>query len=215
MKIAIFGATGMVGSAIVSEALTRGHCVIALSRHPKTDVNIEQLTAQAVDVADSEALDPILAKADAAVLTIRLAPGHEARLASLTQRFLDVAARHHTRVLVIGGAAPLRSPNRPDRLLIDDPAFVPEAWQMIARASLNQFRICQEHRYKNWVYLSPPATLERGERTGHYRRGTTTLLTDENGVSRISTSDLAIAVIDELDTPGDDQHFTVAQGLPV
>ncbi|WP_224760468.1 hypothetical protein [Salinibacterium sp. ZJ450] len=88
---------------------------------------------------------------------------------------------------------------------------MPDAWKTIAQASLDQFIGCQEHPYNGWVYLSPPAILEAGERTGRYRRGTTTLLTDENGVSRIAAPDLAIAVIDELESPSKGQHFTVAE----
>lgn len=210
MRIAVLGATGMAGSAIVSEALNRDHHVLAASRRPTTaNTNKERLMVRPVDVADPDAVDAVLADADVAVLTIRLAPGEEDRLAPLTRGVLDAAAHHGTRTLIVGGSAPLRSPNDPDRLLIDDPDHVPEAWKSIARASLDQFRTCTAHAYTGWVYLSPPAVFEPGDRTGSYQRGTTTLLTDANGVSRITAPDFAIAVLDELEHPSDDQHFTV------
>lgn len=215
MRIAVIGATGMAGSAIVTEALTRGHHVTALSRRPTADPRDGRLTTQALDVADADALDQVLAATDAAVLTIRLAPGQESRLAPLTCGFLDAAARQGTRVLIVGGSAPLRSPTDPDRLVIDDPDYVPAAWKTIAQASLDQFRVCQEHSYNRWVYLSPSAVLEPGRRTGGYRRGTTRLLIEDNGASRITAADLAIAVIDELENPGEEQHFTVARDTPV
>lgn len=213
MRIAVFGATGMAGSAIVSESLTRGHHVIAASRRPATagPGEEERLAARAVDVADVDAVDAVLADADAAVLTIRLAPGEENRLAPLTRGVLDAAARHGTRLLIVGGSAPLRSPNHPERLLIDDPDHVPEAWKSIAQASLDQFHACQEYPNARWVYLSPPAIFESGDRTGRYRRGATTLMTDADGTSRITAPDFAIAVLDELEQPGRDRHFTVAQ----
>lgn len=210
MRIAVFGATGMAGSAIVTEAIARGHHVTALSRNPHKTSDEPRLDVHAVDVAETDALDPILAETDAAVLTIRLAPGEEHRLAPLTRGVLDAAARQGTRVLIVGGSAPLRSPNHPDRLLVDDPDHVPEAWKQIAGASLEQFQTCRAHRHEGWVYLSPPAVLEPGERTGSYQRGTTTLITDEQGASRITAPDLAIAVLDELERPGADRHFTVA-----
>ena len=90
------------------------------------------------------------------------------------------------------------------------PDHVPAAWQSAARASLAQFRVCQAHLYDGWTYLSPPAVLEPGNRTGFYRRGTTTLLTDDNGDSRITTPDLATAVLDEHELPSAERHFTVA-----
>ncbi len=102
-------------------------------------------------------------------------------------------------VAAAGGAARLRSPNHPDRLLIDDHTFVLAEWQTIARASLDQFTRCLQHPYAGWVYLSPPALLEPGEGTGRYRRGTTTLFTDETGASRIVAPDLALAVVDEVE----------------
>ncbi|WP_293697572.1 NAD(P)-dependent oxidoreductase [uncultured Agrococcus sp.] len=211
MKIAVFGATGMAGSAIVTEALSRHHRVTAVSRHSSPRIEHERLGSRRFDVADSAALDALLSGMDAAVLTIRLAPGEESRLAPLTQGFLDVAALHRTQVLVVGGASPLRSPAHPDRLLITDPDYVPAAWRTLAQASLEQFEVCSQHTYGGWVYLSPPAVLEEGERVGGYRRGATTLLTDENGVSRITAADLAVAVVDELESPGNAQHFTVSQ----
>ncbi|SJM68685.1 NAD(P)-dependent oxidoreductase [Gulosibacter sp. 10] len=212
MRIAVFGATGMAGSAIVAESASRGHHVLALSRHPRPDeARGTRITQMAADVGDPAALDPALSEVDAAVLAVRLAPGDEHRLAALTRGLLDAAERRDAPVLVIGGSAPLRSPSDPGTLLIDDPEHVPEAWRRIARASLEQYRACAAHPYRGWVYLSPPAMLERGEQSGGYRRGTTTLLVDEHGRSRIAAADLALAVLDELEHPGRDRHFTVVQ----
>lgn len=42
MRIAVLGATGMAGSAIVAEALDRGHHVTALSRHPRAVAGIDR-----------------------------------------------------------------------------------------------------------------------------------------------------------------------------
>ncbi|OYO18624.1 NADH-flavin reductase [Enemella dayhoffiae] len=208
MRIAVFGSTGMVGANVVAEALDRGHDVDAVSRNPVASA-LDRLTGHAVDVADRAAVAGVLSQVDAAVLTIRLAPGEEHQIAPLTQGFLEAAAG--TRVLIVGGSAPLRTPNDPGRLVIDDPRFVPEQWQPIARASLAQFHVWQEFRDAGAVYLSPPAVLEPGVRAGRYRRGGTTLLVDADGRSAISAADLAIAVVDELEQPCREPHFTVAQ----
>lgn len=210
MKMAVFGATGMAGSRIVVEGLHRGHRLVALSRNATDPIGHERLISRALDVADAAAVESVLATVDAAVLTIRLQPGAESGLAPLTRGFLDAAQRCGTRVLIVGGAAALRSPTNPDRLLIDDPHHVPEVWRPIARASLEQFRLCQAHPHTERVYLSPPAVLEPGPRSGRYRRGTDTLLTDAHGVARITAADLAVAVVDELEAPSGVQHFTVA-----
>ena len=160
-------------------------------------------------MADGEGVAGLLKDSDAAVVALRPPAGHESDLARLTTAVLDAASRNRTPLLIIGGAAPLSSPTDPSTLAIDDPTIVPPAWRDVARASLDQFRACQAHSYKAWVYLSPSAIFGPGEVTGSYRRGTTTLLRDAHGESRISPEDLALAVVDELEHPGGEQHITV------
>lgn len=215
MNITVLGATGMVGSRLVTEAVSRGHQVVAASRHPD-ETSSAAVTAVTVDAGAPEelrgaALDAALGKADAVLLAIRPAPGDEDAIAPLTSAVLDAAGRAGVRLLVIGGAGPLRSPRDPELLVIDDPDHVPAAWRAVAAASTTQLRACREHVNGDWAYLSPPAVLEPGTRTGGYRRGTTTLLTEPDGTSRISAEDLAVAALDEIEHPGAQRNFTVAR----
>ncbi|MGC5614987.1 NAD(P)-dependent oxidoreductase [Georgenia sp. Z1491] len=186
----------------------------------------------ALDVSRPGAADAVLAGADAAILAARAPSGAERRIGPLTTTVLDAARRTDTRLLVVGGAGPLSSPGRADPapgdaeavptegcpapgdgglLVVDDPRFVPPSWRAVAAASLDQLAACVVHPYEGWTYLSPPAVLAPGERSGRYRRGTTTLLTDPDGRSSISVEDLAVAAIDEVEVPGTDRHITVAR----
>jgi putative NADH-flavin reductase len=62
-----------------------------------------------------------------------------------------------------------------------------------------------------WSYVSPGALLEPGERTGEYRVGTNRLITDEEGRSRITMEDFAIAMVDEAVEPKHSRtRFTAA-----
>ncbi|QIB48203.1 NAD(P)-dependent oxidoreductase [Streptomyces aureoverticillatus] len=211
MKIAVIGATGMVGSRVTDEAVRRGHTVTAVSRRlPAPDSLPEGADPVAADVTDLDALRPVLAAADVAVLTIRPAPGSEATLAPATTGVLDVAAATGTPLLIVGGAGPLRSPDEPDVLIVDNPAYIPAEWRDIAAASTEQFRAAERHSGAKWTYLSPPAILEPGERTGAYRKGTDTLLVDADGLSRISAEDLAVGVVDELEAPSGLSRLTFA-----
>lgn len=210
MKISIVGATGMAGSAIVAEALTRGHAVDGFARGLGVVPTHPDLVMHRLDVTGPAALDAVFAESDVGVLAIRFAAGEESRLAPTTTRVLDAAATAGTRVVVIGGAAPLHTPGDPARLVADDPEYVPAAWRSVAQASVAQLQACVDHEYDGWVYLSPPAILEPGARSGAYRRGTSTLLVDQHGDSRITVPDLSIAVVDEIERPGTDRHFTVA-----
>ncbi|MGW4869131.1 NAD(P)-dependent oxidoreductase [Streptomyces chartreusis] len=259
MTIAVLGATGMVGSRVIAEAVARGHRVLALSRKPgEGDPNVTPL---AVDVGDPEAVGEALAGAtatgttatgatmagaaatgvtatgataagttatgtpatgvtatgttpprppDAVILSVRTFPADREFLVGATRTVLDAAARLGTRVLVVGGAGALRSPGDPDLPVADNRAYVPDEYRAVALAGTAQLRTCEAHADADWVYLSPPAELEPGERTGRYRRGTDTLLTaSDDGRSWISAEDLAVAVVDEVENPGTERHITV------
>ncbi|MEU6480763.1 NAD(P)H-binding protein [Streptomyces sp. NPDC047017] len=213
MRIAVLGATGMVGSRVVTEAAARGHRVLALSRKPETGPESgarPEVSPVAVDAQDEEALREALTDtADAVVVAVRTVPVDEDFLVGTTRRVLDTAARLGIRVLVVGGAGALRSPGTRDLLIADDPAHVPAGLRPVAAAGIAQLRTCETHPHPDWTYLSPPAHLEPGPRTGHYRRGTDTLLTTPDGHSWISTEDLATAILDELESPGPDRHITM------
>ncbi|MEU3839569.1 NAD(P)H-binding protein [Streptomyces sp. NPDC028635] len=207
MTIAVLGATGMVGSRVIEEARSRGHRVRALSRRPKSDD--PGVTPVPVDASDPAALREALAGSDAVVLAVRTFPADAAFLTGTTRTVLAAAAERGTRVLVVGGAGALRSPGNAGRLVADDPAYVPAEYRAVAAAGIAQLETCREHGSGDWVYLSPPAELAPGPRTGRYRRGTDTLLTAPDGSSGISAEDLAVAILDELEAPGADRHITV------
>ncbi len=51
----------------------------------------------------------------------------------------------------------------------------------------------------NWTFISPAAEIFPGEKQAPYRIGGEQLLVDDQGASRISVSDYAVAMIDELE----------------
>lgn len=188
MKIAVVGASGMVGSRVVTEAVRRGHDVTGVSRGTGGDAN------------DRAVMDSVLSGVDGVVV---------ATSGTTITTLLDAALSTGTRAIVVGGAAPLRTPDGTG-LVLDDVRYVPAHIRPLAEASMRQLEECESHR-ADWVYLSPPALLEPGERTGAYRRGTDVLLT---GPSSISVEDLAVAVLDEIENPCEDRRFTVATRVP-
>ncbi|MFD4406343.1 NAD(P)-dependent oxidoreductase [Nocardia sp. NPDC058499] len=208
MKIAVVGAAGMVGSRVVIEAAHRGHDSVAVIRNGWPRALPSGVVTVRGDANDRSQMSAVFAGADAVVAATRPVPGQERTVAAITNTMLDVAAEHGIRILVVGGAAPLRTPGDPDRLVLDSPEYVPESIRTIAGASVAQLEACRNHP-ADWVYLSPPALLEPGSRTGTYRRGTTTLLVDADGSSRVSAEDLAVAILDELETPDVIRHFTI------
>ncbi|WP_435613531.1 NAD(P)-dependent oxidoreductase [Streptomyces sp. bgisy159] len=213
MTLAVIGSTGMVGSRVAVEAGARGHRVYGLARKPAHDDGTRALP---VDVRDDRAVREALrgCGAEALVLAVRTEPADPEFLVGATRTVLAAGAELGARVLVVGGAGALRSPGAADLLVADDPAYVPAAVRAVAAAGVAQLRACREHAGADWAYLSPPALLEPGERTGRYRRGTDTLLTDAGGRSWISAEDLAVAVVDEVEGPGGERHVTVVHRPP-
>lgn len=208
MKLVVFGATGMAGSAVTDEAAQRGHRVLAVSRSPKHS-HRDRVTTRAMNVADTDRVELMLTDVDAAVVAVRPSAGSENLLPALTESVLDAATRSDTPIVIVGGSSPLWSPTSPGVRLIDDPRYVPEEWQDVARASLHQFEVCLRHRYKRWTYVSPSAIFLEGPRTWCYVRGTNTLLIDETKNSQVTNRDLAAAVLDEIEEPRGVRHFTV------
>jgi putative NADH-flavin reductase len=52
--------------------------------------------------------------------------------------------------------------------------------------------------------------IEPGKRTGKFRLGGTRLISNDQGVSRISAEDYAVALVDELENPRHvRQQFTI------
>src|SRR3989442_15361161 len=67
MKVALIGATGFVGSAVLKELLQRGHEVVALVRDPAKLAAQPRLQAVQADVLDAAAVQRAVAGADAVV----------------------------------------------------------------------------------------------------------------------------------------------------
>ena len=209
MRIAVVGATGMIGSRIVTEAHSRGHTVTPVSRRGDTGT-ASVVRSVAADAADPRAMAAVFAEVDVVVGATRPPPGTEAGAVAVTAGMLAAAAAvGRRRLVVIGGAGPLRVSGT-ERLVLDDPEWVPPAWRAFAATSVEQLQICERHPTVDWTYVSPPAQIGPGDRTGSYQRGTTTLLTDGEGGSEISAEDLAVAIVDELETPSGQRRLTFA-----
>lgn len=71
MNIVIFGATGLVGTATVKEALAQGHSVTTLVRNPaKLSIQNANLKVVKGDALDATAVSQVLEGADAVIQTL-------------------------------------------------------------------------------------------------------------------------------------------------
>ena len=211
MKIALIGATGFVGSALLKEALDRGHDVTAIVRHPEKIQPQTKLHPQQCDVYNADEVARLLTGHDAVISAFspsktdpeireKHVQGIKTMLAAMKQAGIK-------RLLVVGGAGSLEV--KPGLRVIDTPDF-PEQWKGTARATADILQLLRREHDIEWTCLSPSAILQPGMRTGTFRLGTDQLLVDANGQSRISTQDYAVAMINEVERPAHiRQRFTV------
>lgn len=210
MKIAIIGATGFVGSALLKEAITRGHEVTALVSDPTKVPASDKVLAVQADVLAKDSLADRLKGHDAIISAFS---GHaQADVLGYyvkgVQSIISASkAAKVARLLVVGGAGGLAV--APGVQLIDTPQF-PAQWKDTAEGARQALNLLRDEQELDWTVLAPSAHLEPGERTGKFRIGKDQLLADTTGKSHISLEDYAAAMIDELEQPAHSRsRFTV------
>lgn len=192
MKIALIGATGNVGTRVLAEALSRGHRVTGIARHPEKLSPREGLTAARGDTAEPAALAEVLAGHDAVVSSTRFQGADPLGLIAA------VKASGVRRLLVVGGAGSLEA--APGVALVDTAGF-PAAYKPEALAGRDFLNVLRAEGELDWTFFSPSAFFGPGERTGKFRLGGDRLLVGADGQSRVSMEDYAIALVDELEAP--------------
>ena len=205
MKVAIIGATGQIGAFIRDEALARGHYVTAIVRHPeKMTAQHAHLTVVEADILRDE-VEELVKGHDAVISAYN--PGwsnpdiYNEQIKGYERIVTGVKKSGIRRLLVVGGAGSLEV--APGVQVLDMASF-PEQVKKGVLATREVLYMLKEEQELEWTFLSPPASIKPGERTGDYRVGKDQLLKNEKGESSISTQDYAIAMLDELENP---QHI--------
>jgi len=204
MKIAIIGATGFVGAALVNEFTSRNHSVTAIARNPK-DETTQNVTWAKADVLDTDALAEILKGHDAVVSAYNAGwtnpniyddfiAGSKAVQAAVTKSGVK-------RFVVIGGAGSLFV--GPGLQAVDTPDF-PADIKPGATAARDYLNILKEEKDLDWAFFSPAFEMHQGTktgRTGNYRLGLENPVFNDENRSILSVEDLAVVIADEVETP--------------
>ena len=215
VSIAVYGASGRVGSRIVREALDRGHSVTGIGRTPASITERhERLAAVLGDVTDTASVIDLVAGHDVVISAVggvnpdsddpmlsipRLATGS---LVDALRALGDDAPR----MMVIGGARTTldREPGVPYfELGVDSLGMEIEGASvtvsMIGHAlALDYLRSLTD---LEWTFVAPPLDLQPGERTGVFRVGPGVVMRDADGRNAVSMEDLAVAIVDEIESP--------------
>lgn len=204
--LVIYGATGAIGSKVVTEALDRGHNVVGVSRSPESfDIDHPNFSGVAGDVSSLESMLEIIEGADAVVISVRAAgPNNypEETLNYRAARTFIAASRSlgedsAPRVIHLGGGSTLYTNGvlgldaRPGTEGTPLHGLVWGHW-----LGLQNYRATTAVK---WTVVSPSGQYDReGPRTGTYRQGWDEALPDTDGISH---RDMAVAIIDEIESP--------------
>ena len=202
MKIAIIGATGFVGSAILNELADRKHEITAIARTPKDSANATWIAA---DVYDAAALAEILKDHDVVVNAFN--PGwtnpniYDDSIRGSKAIQEAVKQSGVKRFITIGGAGSLFV--APGLQAIDTPDFPKDIYDG-ANAARDYLNIIKEEKELDWAFFSPAFEMHAGTktgRTGKYRLGLENPVFNEEQRSILSVEDLAVVIADEIETP--------------
>jgi uncharacterized protein len=211
MNVALLGASGFVGSAILREALSRGHQVTAVVRHPEKLPAQANLITKQCDVNNSQELAGLLSGHDAVISAYN--PGwnnpnlYSDQIKGTESILAGIKLAGIKRVLWVGGAGSLEI--KPGFLVMDTPDF-PAHIRPASQATAEALASLRNATDLDWSFLCPTGKMEAGQRTAKFRLGADQPLIDEKGQSEISVEDYAVAMIDELERPAHiRQRFTV------
>jgi hypothetical protein len=208
MKVVLFGASGMIGSRVLGELVRRGHAVTAVVRHPEKIKAEPGVNVVQGDITDPAAVASAAKGADAAISAYSPPPVDPGLISEATRSLLaGLAEAGVRRLIAVGGAGSLEV--APGVQLVDTPSF-PATWKAIALAHRDVLPVLKKADL-DWSYFSPAAMIEPGKRTGKFRLGGTRLVANDQGESKISAEDYAVALVDELENPRYvRQQFTAA-----
>lgn len=189
MKIAVYGATGMVGSQVVAEAISRGHEVTAVSR---SGAQVEGATTLAANLDDAATYRNLGKVNDVVVIAVppsRTGGDHQEYLDAfeeITETLIPA------RLLVVGGAGATEVNGV---RLFDTPGF-PEEYKAEAVTCGAVYDMFTSVSGITWTVVAPAPMIAPGRRTGSYTLGANSPAGDF-----VSTQDFAVAILDEVQTP--------------
>jgi putative NADH-flavin reductase len=212
-KVVLIGASGFIGSAILTEALSRGIQVTAVVREPeKIKISNANLRIIKANVSSADTVAEVTKGTDAVISAFN--PGwtnpniYEETLKVYPAILEGVKRAGVKRLLIVGGAGTLFV--APGLRAVDSGAIPQEI--MGGVKSLGEFYLntLMNEKDINWVFFSPAGSVESGERTGNYRLGKDDLIVNDKGESKITVQDYAKAMVDELENPQHHQErFTI------
>ncbi|MDR6198729.1 putative NADH-flavin reductase [Microbacterium sp. SORGH_AS428] len=214
-RITVLGGSGYAGAAVVAEAQRRGHSVTSLSRTSPADL-VDGVEYVQGSVIEDDVRESVIADRDVVVVALSprgdMAGKVEGIVASLIERLAGTA----TRLGYIGGASSLLVEEGGPRLWDTTHEHMPAEVKPEVQTGLNALELLTTGpEGLDWFYVSPPEEFGSWlgtASTGRYTLGGDVLLRAADGTSTISAADLALAILDEIETPAHHRRRFTAIG---
>lgn len=220
LNILIYGATGKIGTHVVTEALDRDHAVTAVSRNPaRITRRHENLSAVKGDLLDTDSIRDLATGQDVVIISVRGIIG-DSKTAESALQYIAVKNVVDTlremgddapRLIHVGGSGTLEV--RPGVMYADKlpRLFLPKDLELEIQGQILALNYLRSVEDVNWTYATPPKNLTNSRRKGRYRTGGDRMLEDERGRNLVSRADFAVALVDEAESAAHSmQRFSVA-----
>lgn len=193
MKVIVFGASGTVGSHVVTQGLEQGHEITAFTRsHTSITPQHPRLTIVAGDVFNAAALAPVLTGHDAVIVALGAGAKGGVRgrgTAAITAAMHEAGVRRLVVQSTLGAGD-------------SHPALTP-LWKYVMFGMLLRAAYLDHHEQElatrasglDWTITRPGAFVD-GPRTGAYRRGFAPVRVKK--VATVSPADVADFLLEQL-----------------
>jgi len=191
-NIALIGATGNIGSRVLTEALSRSHTVTAITRDPRKLTARAGMTIKAASTTDPVVLSQVLKGHDIVIVSVKWNEND-------VNRVIDTIRKSGVKraLFVVGAGSLIRKDGRTHFDHMAERGVQPPTSKP-AMVALEAIRAIKD---LEWTAISPAAAIPAGQRTGKFRLGLDKFLEDKQGESRISREDFAVAILDEVEKP--------------
>jgi putative NADH-flavin reductase len=200
MKITVFGATGMVGKMVISQALARGFYVNAFGRNVEDLIDKDHrndfLSAMKGYVFDESSVFNAIKGSDAVISVLGGAMDGTDKSRSLGMKNIirQMEKAGLKRIVALGGMGVLQEDA--NHLLIDNPDY-PEEFQMVGQEHLQAYQYLLASSL-DWTFVCPPNILNK-EATGLYH--TSADYAPTPNYFEINAGDLAHCMLQEIIQP--------------